>query len=92
VLIEDTVRRFSFQAAGSECAEVWAAGACNDRERAFHRTFDAHLDEIVSAFRAGREPPVHARAGRRALVLALAAVRAHETGRRVEVPPGAPVD
>ena len=88
VLVEDTVRRFSFQAAGNETALVWEAGYFNDRERAFEHTFDAHLDALLGAFRRGEPPPVHARAGRRALEVALAAIRAFETGRRVGVPPG----
>ncbi|MBM7564925.1 Gfo/Idh/MocA family protein [Paenibacillus sacheonensis] len=82
VLIEDTVRRFSFQAAGSETAEVWQAGYFNDLDREFHRTFDAHLNAIVAAFRSGGQPPVHAAAGMRALQLAHAAIRSQESGRR----------
>lgn len=85
VVVEDTVRRFTFQASGSETAEVWEAGYFNDRDREFHRTFDAHLAEVVTAFRRGAEPPVHARAGRRALALAWAAAESFETGRRVAV-------
>ena len=37
----------------------------------------------LAAFKAGEEPPVHARAGRRALVLAWAIIESFETGRRV---------
>jgi predicted dehydrogenase len=51
IVVEDTVRRYSYQAAGSETAEVWQAGYFNDRDREFHRTFDAHLDDLVRAFR-----------------------------------------
>ena len=82
VLIEDTVRRYSFQAVGNETAEVWQAGYFNDIDREFHRTFDKHLDLIIDAFKQGRQPPVHARAGRRALALAYAAIESFETGRR----------
>lgn len=85
VLVEDTVRRFSFQEAGNETAEVWQAGFFNDRDRAFYRTFDAHVDLLLAAFRRGEEPPVHARAGHRALALAYAAIESWETGRRVTV-------
>jgi predicted dehydrogenase len=85
VLVEDTVRRYSFQATGSETAEVWQAGYFNDRDREFHRTFDRHLDAVLAAFRQGNPPPVHAQAGRRALVLACAAVESFTTGQRITV-------
>ena len=85
VLIDDTVKRFEFQATGDESAEVWQAGYFNDRGREFHRTFDAHLQDMLRAFRAGEAPPIHAQAGRRALALAYAAIDSHEQGRRVEV-------
>ena len=83
VLVEDTVRRYTFQAAGDETARVWQAGYFNDRDREFHRTFDRHVDALLAAFRRGEEPPVHARAGHRALELAHAAIESFETGRRV---------
>ena len=85
LLIEDTVRRYTFNRAGDETAQVWQAGYFNDRDREFHRLFDRHVDDLVAAFRAGAEPPIHARAGRRALALALAIVRSWETGRRIVV-------
>jgi myo-inositol 2-dehydrogenase / D-chiro-inositol 1-dehydrogenase len=83
VIVEDTVRRYTFQAAGSETARVWQAGYFNDRDRSFHHTFDRYIDEVLAAFRRGEEPPVHARAGRRALELAYAAIKSFETGERV---------
>lgn len=83
IVVDDTVRRFSFQRAGDETAAVWQAGYFNDLDRAFYRTFDLHLDTVLGAFRAGAEPPVHARAGRRALHLALTAIKSYETGQRV---------
>ncbi len=86
ILIEDTVQRFSFQRAGSETREEWQAGYFNDRDRTFVRTFDAHLDAVLHALRHGEEPPIHARAGHRALVLALAAIESFGSGRRVETP------
>jgi len=85
VLVEDTVRRFSFQPRGNETGEVWQAGYFNDRDRDFHRVFDNHMDEILEAFRQGKEPPVHARAGRRALALAYAAIESFESGKRVAI-------
>ena len=87
VVVEDTVRRYSYQATGNETAEVWQAGYFNDRDREFHRTFDYHLDALLDAFRRGDPPPVHAQAGRRALELAFSAVESFSTGRRVDVKP-----
>jgi predicted dehydrogenase len=85
IVVDDTVRRFSFQRVGHETAEVWQAGYFNDFDREFHRTFDRHMDAVLEAFRAGAEPPIHARVGRRALQLALAAIESYEAGRRVVV-------
>jgi predicted dehydrogenase len=86
ILIEDTVRRYTFNAAGSETAEVWQSGYFNDRDRDFYLTFDLHLDAVFKAFKAGKPPPVHARAGRRALQLAFAAIKSHSSGKRIAVP------
>jgi myo-inositol 2-dehydrogenase / D-chiro-inositol 1-dehydrogenase len=83
IVIDDTVRRFSFQKSGSETAEVWQGGYFNDFDREFHRTFDVHLDAVLDAFARGKEPPVHARAGRRALQLGWAAVESFRSGTRV---------
>ncbi len=83
IIVEDTVRSYSFQAKGSETAEVWQAGYFNDRDREFHRTFDKHLDVMLEAFKKGKAPPVGAEAGRRALQLAYAAIESFNTGKRV---------
>ena len=85
VLIEDTVRRFEFQSAGVETAQVWQAGYFNDVDREFHRTFDRHMDEVLKTFRAGQAPPIHASWGKRALQLAFAAIESYESGRRVRL-------
>ena len=85
IVVRDTVREYSFQAAGNETAEVWQAGYFNDTDRAFERTFDAHLDAVLAAFRAGEAPPISARAGERALQLAHAAIESHQSGRRVSL-------
>ncbi len=82
-VIHDTVRALTIERAGDETASVWRAGYFNDEARDFHGTFDRHVEAILTALRDGREPPVHARAGRRALELATAAIRSHETGERV---------
>ncbi|GHO51066.1 Gfo/Idh/MocA family protein [Ktedonospora formicarum] len=85
ITIEDTVRRYTFQAVGSETSEVWQAGYFNDLDREFHRTFDQHMDRLLEAFRQGKEPPVQAAAGRRALLLARGAIQSFETGKRVTI-------
>jgi predicted dehydrogenase len=86
VVIHDTVRELSIHRAGDDTARVWRAGYFDDEARDFHGTFDRHVERILDAFRAGAEPPVHARAGRRALLLADTAIRSHETGMRTPVP------
>ncbi len=85
VLIEDTVRSYTFNPAGSELGESWQAGYFNDFDREFHRTFDLYVDAMVKAFLRGAAPPVHARAGLRALQLAHAAIQSVERGWRIEV-------
>jgi myo-inositol 2-dehydrogenase/D-chiro-inositol 1-dehydrogenase len=85
VLIEDTTRRFQYQSAGDEIAREWQAGYFNDADREFHRTFDRHLDAVLTAFRAGAAPPIHASRGRRALQLAFAAIESYQSGRRVPI-------
>ncbi|MBA2757067.1 MAG: hypothetical protein H0U37_06460 [Chloroflexi bacterium] len=82
-MISDTVRRFEFQAVGSETAAVWQAGYFNDLDRLFHRTLDRHEDDVLRRLRAGEEPPIPAMAGRRVLELARAAIRSFETGTRI---------
>jgi len=64
---------------------VWQAGYFNDDDRSFHHTFDAYMDALLTAFKAGQAPPVHARAGRRALVLAQAAIAAFASGQRMSI-------
>ena len=85
IMIDDTVKRYTFHRAGEETGEVWEAGYFNDTDREFHYTFDKYLDPMLGAFKRGEAPPVHARAGYRALALAEAAISSYETGRRVDV-------
>ena len=85
VLIHDTVRKFSYQKAGDETADVWQAGYFNDNDRLFANTFDKHMDAMFAAYKNNEPPPVPARAGRRALELALAAIKSHETQTIVSV-------
>lgn len=87
IVISDTVRRFEYQQAGNETAEVWQAGYFNDRDRGFQRTLDRYMEVTLAAFRAGDPPPVHAVAGRRALELAQASIESFEEGRRVATYP-----
>jgi myo-inositol 2-dehydrogenase / D-chiro-inositol 1-dehydrogenase len=89
ILIQDTVKRYTFTPAGSEVSSVWQAGYFNDTDRQFHRTFDKHVDQLLTAFRKKQAPPIHARAGRRALVLAHAIIGSFESGTRIDVPPDA---
>lgn len=87
VIVHDTVRELSFQKTGDPIEHRWRAGYFDDEARDFHATFDRHVDRVLEALRAGEEPPIHARAGRRALRLAHAVIEAHETGRTVAVAP-----
>ena len=64
---------------------MWQAGYFNDVDRSFYSTFDRHMDAVLEALRAGRPPPVHASAGRRALLLALAAIESFRSGKLVAV-------
>ena len=88
-LIQDTVRRLTLSRAGDETAQVWEAGYFNDEARSFHATFDRHVDAVLAALRAGQEPPVHARAGRRALAVAHGIIRSAADGVRVGTAPEA---
>jgi myo-inositol 2-dehydrogenase/D-chiro-inositol 1-dehydrogenase len=83
ILIDDTVRRYRFQRAADEIAQVWQAGYFNDADRSFHATFDRHVDDLLAALRSGGPPPVPISAGRRALQLAEAVIASYDTGRRV---------
>jgi myo-inositol 2-dehydrogenase / D-chiro-inositol 1-dehydrogenase len=83
IWIEDTVRKYVYHPLGSEIGKIWQAGYFNDFDREFHRTFDKHWNALLTAFLAGDPPPVHARAGWRALRLAMAAIESFETGKRI---------
>ncbi|WP_062467082.1 Gfo/Idh/MocA family protein [Demequina maris] len=85
LLIEDTVKRLTVSAAGDDTRRVWEAGYFDDEARTFEYTFDRHVERLLAAFRAGDEPPVHAREGRRALEVAHAIIRSYEEGARVAV-------
>jgi len=82
-VIHDTVASLELSTAGDETTKVWRAGYFNDEARTFAYTFDRHVDALLDALRAGAEPPIHARAGRRTLQLAEAIMASAENGRRV---------
>ena len=86
LVIRDTVRQLEISTAGDAERRVWQAGYFDDEARGFHQTFDRHVDEIVPALREKRQPPVSATAGRRALQLAVGAIRSFDEGVRVDVP------
>lgn len=85
IQVVDTVKRFTHSTPGSEVREVWEAGYFNDRDRDFDHMFELHLDELLSALRRSDEPPIHARAGRRALLLAEACIRSFHESRQITV-------
>lgn len=91
LVVDDTVRRLVVSRPGDETSQVWQAGYFDDEARSFHTTFDRHVEAVLAALRAGEEPPVHARAGRRALELAHAVARSAEQGVRVRTVPADPV-
>ena len=89
-LVHDTVQQYTFQRVGDETATVWRPGYFNDSGRSFHHTFDAYVDDLLAALRAGEPPRVPASAGRRALLLAQRAIESHQTGQRVTIEAPAP--
>jgi predicted dehydrogenase len=82
-VIRDTVQELMLSTAGEETHRVWRPGYFNDLGRTFTNTFDRHVEDILTALRAGEEPPIHARSGRRAVELAAASVRSFDGGARV---------
>jgi predicted dehydrogenase len=82
-VIRDTVQELMLSTAGEETHRVWRPGYFNDLGRTFTNTFDRHVEDILTALRAGEEPPIHARSGRRAVELAAASVRSFADGARV---------
>jgi predicted dehydrogenase len=82
-VIRDTVQELILSTAGEETHAVWRPGYFNDLGRTFTNTFDRHVDDVLRALRAGEPPPIHARAGRRAVELAEASVRSFDEGARV---------
>ncbi len=86
LLVDDTVARFTLSRTGDATARVWQAGLFDDRGRDFSAMFEAHLDGLVPALLAGEPPPIHARAGARALDVATAVIESVRERRHVDVP------
>ncbi|MGW6278662.1 Gfo/Idh/MocA family protein [Kribbella sp. NPDC055071] len=82
LVIHDTIGSLTFAKPGDPVEHRWHSGYFDDESRTFTATFDRHVDAILEALRAGTPPPIHARAGRRALQLAHAAIKSHESGTR----------
>jgi predicted dehydrogenase len=82
-LVKDTVQELILSTAGEETHRVWRPGYFNDEGRTFTHTFDRHVEDVLTALRAGGEPPIHARSGQRAVELAEASVRSFSDGVRV---------
>ena len=85
ILIEDQVQKYTFNKKDSETAEVWKAGFFNDYEREFLRTFDEHYKEVINNFIKGKGPPIHAKAGKRALELALASIKSFKLKKVINI-------
>ena len=83
----DTVQSFQLSRTGVEDTMVWRPGYFNDSARSFHTTFDRYVDDMLRALRTHEPPPVPATAGRRALLIAQAAIASHENGHRIDVGP-----
>ncbi len=86
ICAEDTIKKYSFQAIDSPRAETWEAPYFDDASRNFGMDFDRHLDALIPALLEGKEPPIPATRGLRALNLAYAAIESFETGKRVYTP------
>ena len=85
ILIEDNVRRYTFQRTDSDTYETWTAGFFDDDGRSFCKSVDRYMEDMFRAFRNGDAPPVPATEGLRALRIAYAAIRSFETGQRIMV-------
>ncbi len=85
ITMEDSVRKYTFQEINSRRAEVWTSAFFRDDERAFNLNIDRHLDALIPALIDGKEPPVPAERGLRALELAYAAIESFTTGKKVSV-------
>lgn len=85
ILIEDNVKKYTFQKTDSDMAEVWSAGFFEDDKRSFQKSVDRYIDDMLKAFREGKEPPVPAKEGLRALKIAYAAIESYQQGKRIQI-------
>ena len=53
----------------------------------FHRTFDRHMDDLFLALKTGKQPPIHAIAGQRALLLAHAEIKVWKQDKNLAIIP-----
>ncbi len=85
ILIEDNLKRCTYQKAGSQVAETWRPSMFDDDANSFTHNLDRHLDRLIPAFRSGGRPPIPAERGLRALQLAYAAIESFQTGKRITI-------
>lgn len=85
ILIEDNVQAYTFQRTNDDMAKIWRAGFFDDENRSFGHNLDRHLDALIPALKAGKQPPVPAEKGLRALELAYAAIESQKTGKFIPV-------
>jgi hypothetical protein len=85
ITIEDFVKRYTFQSLGSEELTEWRPSLGNSDDGVTIHNLDAHITEICRSLLLGQAPPVPARCGLRALLLAYKIIESFESGRRVLV-------
>lgn len=85
LVVDDTVRRLTFNRIDDPEARVWQSTYFDDEARFFAGTHDRHVADLIRCFRLGRPPPVPAARGQEVLRVAHAAIQSFETGKRVRV-------
>ena len=85
ILIEDTVKRLTFNRVDDPVAQVWQSTYFDDEARYFAGSHDRHMADIIRCFREGSPPPVPARQGYEVLRVCHAAIRSHLQGKRIHV-------
>ncbi|MCH2373663.1 MAG: Gfo/Idh/MocA family oxidoreductase [Planctomycetes bacterium] len=85
VLVEDTVKKLTFNRIDDPVSQVWQSGYFDDEARYFAGTHDRHVADLVRCFRQGMPPPIPAQRGYEVLRVCHAAIRAFEERRTVAV-------